>query len=54
MITQKELEELRSLLCSWEDANITDYEYVNQAGKILGLGNWTWKGVNGRGEIEND
>ena len=45
MITKEQEEELKSLLCSWEDDNITDYEYCNQAGNILGLGNQTWKGV---------
>ena len=43
-LTKEEISELGSLLCSWEDANITDYEYCNKAGEILGLGNWTWKG----------
>jgi len=43
-LTEKEIEELGSLLCSWEDDNISDFEYCNKVGKILGLGNWTWKG----------
>jgi len=36
--------ELGSLLVSWEDGNISDYEYCNKVGKILGLGKWTCKG----------
>ena len=44
-LTRKEIEELKELLCSWEDDNISDYEYCIETGKILGLGNWTWKGV---------
>jgi len=45
-LTEKEVEELRNLLCSWEDSNISDYEYCNAVGDILNLGNWTWKGAN--------
>ena len=43
-ITEEQIEELRHLLVSWEDDNISDYEYCNQVGDILGLGNWTYKG----------
>jgi hypothetical protein len=41
---KQKLMEIGSLLCSWEDDNITDYQFCNKVGKILGLGNWTWKG----------
>lgn len=44
LLTQKQVEELKSLLCSWEDDNISDYKYCNKVGNILSLGNWTWKG----------
>ena len=43
-LTKQEIQELQELLCSWEDDNITDYEYCNKVGDILELGNWTWKG----------
>ena len=43
-LTEKQVEELKSLLCSWEDSNISDYEYCNKAGDILSLGKWTCKG----------
>ena len=43
-IQEEEVEELRGLLVSWEDDNISDYEYCNKVGDILGLGKWTWKG----------
>ena len=44
MNNEQKLEEIGSLLCSWEDANISDYEFCNKVGDILGLGGWTWKG----------
>lgn len=44
-LTEKQIEKLKGLLVSWEDGNITDYKYVNEAGKILGLGGWTYKGA---------
>lgn len=43
-LTQKDINELQYALMSWEDDNISDFEYCNKVGKILGLGNWTWKG----------
>ena len=43
-LTEKEIKELRYLLASWEDDNISDYEYCNKVGNILGLGKWTCKG----------
>jgi len=43
-LTQKETQELASLLVSWEDNNISDYEYCNKVGDILGYGKWTCKG----------
>ena len=43
-LTEEEITKLRELLVSWEDDNITDYEYCNMVGDILGLGKWTWKG----------
>jgi len=47
-LTKKEVKELQELLCSWEDDNISDYEYCNQVGDLLGLGKWTWKGYKER------
>ena len=44
MEDKEKLEEISSLLCSWEDDNISDYIFCNKVGDILGLGNWTWKG----------
>jgi len=44
-LTEQEIGELKSLLVEWEDDNITDYVYCNKVGKILNLGNWTWKGA---------
>jgi hypothetical protein len=44
MNNNNNISELRHLLISWEDDNISDYEYVNKAGDILGLGKWTYKG----------
>ncbi len=44
-ISKKNIKELGYLLISWEDDNITDYEYCNKVGKILGYGNWTCKGL---------
>ena len=44
-LSEKEVKELRYLLCSWEDENILDYEYCNKVGDILGLGKWTCKGL---------
>jgi len=43
-LTEEEITKLRELLVSWEDDNITDYEYCNKVGEILQLGKWTWKG----------
>ena len=43
-LTQKQINELKNLLAAQEDWNISDYEYVNKAGKILDLGKWTGKG----------
>ena len=37
-LSEKDVKELRYLLADWEDDNISDYEYCNKAGKILGLG----------------
>ena len=43
-LDNNQLQELRYLLCSWEDDNISDHEFCNKTGDILSLGNWTWKG----------
>ena len=43
-LTQQQISQLRHLLVEWEDDNISDYEYCNKVGKILGLGRWTCKG----------
>jgi hypothetical protein len=43
-LTEKQIQKLRTLLIEWEDKNISDYDYCNNAGKILGLGKWTCKG----------
>jgi len=43
-LAEEDVKELRHLLVSWEDANITDYEYCNEVGDILCLGKWTCKG----------
>ena len=43
-LTKEEIKELRYLLMEWEDDNISDHEYCNKVGDILGLGKWTWKG----------
>jgi hypothetical protein len=42
---KEDVEKLKSLLISWEDENMSDYEYCNAVGRILGVGKWTWKGV---------
>ena len=42
-----EFEKIKNLLISWEDGNMTDYEYIQKMSKILKLGNWTHKGANG-------
>ena len=52
-ITPSEIRDLSKLLIEWEDDNISDYEYCNKVGDILGYGNWTCKGYKG-GEEEND
>jgi hypothetical protein len=44
-LTEKDIKELRYLLISWEDNNISDFEYCNSVGGILGLGKWTCKGL---------
>ena len=43
ILTSTQVQELGSLLISWEDGNISDYEYCNRVGEILGYGNWTYK-----------
>jgi len=43
-LTNDEITKLRSLLVSWEDNNISDYEYCKKVGKILNLGLWSCKG----------
>ena len=43
-LTPTEIKELSQLLLEWEDNNISDYEYCNKVGNILGYGNWTCKG----------
>ena len=43
-LTEKEIMKLQHLLVDWEDNNISDYEYCNKVGKLLGLGGWTGKG----------
>jgi hypothetical protein len=44
-LIEEDIKELRHLLISWEDDNISDYEYCNKAGDILLLGKWTCKGM---------
>ena len=44
-LTEKEINDLKSLLIEWEDDNIFDYTYCNRVGEILGLENWTNKGA---------
>ena len=44
-LSEEAVIELRHLLCSWEDDNISDYEYCNSVGDIIGLGKWTCKGL---------
>lgn len=51
--TNEKLKQIASLLVSWEDGNISDYEFCNKAGNILGLGGWTWKGSKQLGERES-
>ena len=41
---EEDIIKLIHLLVFWEDDNITDYEYCNKVGDILGFGNWTFKG----------
>jgi len=49
-LTVEEVKELRHLIVSWEDDNITDYEYCNKVGDILWLGKWTCKGYKKQNE----
>jgi hypothetical protein len=44
-LSKKDTKKLRFLLIEWEDDNISDYDYCNRVGDILGLGKWTCKGM---------